>query len=329
MKNPRQCNTRRSAVSRLLISGGLIALLTWTVRPVGAVDGVANVPQPGSRQADAKPTLTADDTAIRATADEFAKAFNAGNANALGSLWTEDAEYTDEQGRAALGRQAIEEDYASLFKEHPGAVIAIAIESIRFLAPDAAIEKGVATVKLPAGRETSSRYTVTHVKRDGAWKMTAGRDDTYLPASNEDCLKELDWLTGEWTPQGEEQGPRIKCEWMAQKNFLKNTYTTVKDDKTSLTSVQIIGWNPKLGAIVSWHFDASGGFGSDVWTKEGSKWVIEATGISRDGSESSAINVLTLVDANSFGWHSVRRSLNDTQLPDKAPITMIRTPAAK
>ena len=32
---------------------------------------------------------------------------------------------------------------------------------------------------------------------------------------------------------------------------------------------QIIGWNPKLGKIVSMHFDAKGGFGNDVWIKDG------------------------------------------------------------
>ena len=64
-----------------------------------------------------------------------------------------------------------------------------------------------------------------------------------------------------------------------------------KDGKSTLTGGQIIGWDPKLGRIVSWHFDAEGGFGHDVWTKDGSKWVIEATGVFRDGSESTAVNV--------------------------------------
>ena len=34
------------------------------------------------------------------------------------------------------------------------------------------------------------------------------------------------------------------------KELPQEHHTTAKDDKTSLTSVQVIGWNPKLGAIV-------------------------------------------------------------------------------
>ena len=66
-----------------------------------------------------------------------------------------------------------------------------------------------------------------------------------------------------------------------------------------------------------------------MWSKDGSKWVIEATGISREGDESSAVNLLTPIDADSFGWQSVRRTLNDASLPDTALAKMIRLPASK
>ena len=96
-----------------------------------------------------------------------------------------------------------------------------------------------------------------------------------------------------------------------------------------LTGGQIIGWNPKLGRIVSWHFDAQGGFGNDVWTQDGSKWVIEATGVFRDGSESSAVNIVTPIDANSFTWQSVKRTLDGVNLPDIKPVKIVRVPSGK
>jgi hypothetical protein len=79
-----------------------------------------------------------------------------------------------------------------------------------------------------------------------------------------------------------------------------------------------------LGKIVGWHFDANGGFGDDVWTKSGAKWVIEAKGIFRDGSESSAVNIITPIDANSFTWQSVRRTLDGVSLPDVGPVKLVR-----
>ncbi len=170
---------------------------------------------------------------------------------------------------------------------------------------------------------------VVHVRRDGHWQMTMGRDDPYVPTSNEDFLQDIGWMVGEWSPKNAAHGPKLKVEWMAQKNFIRNSITKIKDQKTTLSSVQVIGWNPKLGAIVSWHFDANGGFGNDRWTQDGSKWLIEATGLSRNGDESSALNVITPINANSFRWQSFRRTLNGKPLPDAAPVVMVRVAAGK
>ncbi len=111
----------------------------------------AQVAPPASASVDLLPSNPADEQAIRATADEFVKAFNTGDAKTIGLEWSDDAQYTDESGEEYHGRAAIEDEYANLFKEHPGATITVDIESIRFLGPDIAIEKGVARAKLPGG----------------------------------------------------------------------------------------------------------------------------------------------------------------------------------
>jgi uncharacterized protein (TIGR02246 family) len=277
-----------------------------------------------------KADSSADEKAIRATADAFVKAFNAADAKAVGALWAPDAEYTDESGQTLRGRAAIEKEYADLFKQHPGATVTVAIESLRFLGPDTAVEKGVAKVKLPkADAPMGSRYTVVHARQGGKWIMIMGRDDPYVPASNEDYLKGLEWLIGDWNLDSKDRPVKVRFEWMAQRNFIKNTYTVMKDGEATLTGAQIIGWNPKLGRIVSWHFDAQGGFGDDVWAKDGSKWVIEAHGVFRDGSETESVNVLTPVDANSFTWQSVRRTLDGVSLPDTQPVKIVKAQPGK
>jgi hypothetical protein len=116
---------------------------------------------------------------------------------------------------------------------------------------------------------------------------------------------------------------------MAQGNFIKNTYMATKDGQSTMTGGQIIGWDPKLGRIVSWHFDAQGGFGHDVWIKDGSKWVIEATSVLRDGSEGTAVNIVTPIDTNSFTWQSVKRTLDGVSLPDIKPVKIVRVPSGK
>ena len=54
------------------------------------------------------------------TADQFVKAFNSGDSKTIGQEWSTDSEYTDENGVDFHGRQAIEKEYAALFKEHSG-----------------------------------------------------------------------------------------------------------------------------------------------------------------------------------------------------------------
>jgi hypothetical protein len=190
------------------------------------------------------------------------------------------------------------------------------IDSIRFLGPDIALEKGIAKVTLPKGDSTAARYSVVHARREGKWVMVVGHDAPYVSSLDDDYLKDLAWLIGDWKSDSKDQSVRVKYEWMAQRNFIKNTYLLTKDGKSTLTGGQIIGWDPKAGRIVSWHFDAEGGFGHDTWTKDGSKWLVRAAGTLRDSSDSTAVNVFTPIDANSFTWQSTDRTLDGVGLPD-------------
>jgi uncharacterized protein (TIGR02246 family) len=309
----------------LVLDAGLVAA-------VQAADAAPQTTASGANPGTAAPTPAseADEKAIRATGDAFVRAFDAGDAKAVGALWAPDAEYTDESGQSLHGRTAIEKEYAILFKEHPGATMTVSVGSIRFFGPDTAVEKGVAKVQSPQeDAATGARYTVVHAKRDGKWTMVVGRDDRYVPESNEEYLKGLQWLIGDWALDAKDRPLVIRFEWMAQKNFIKNTFTLKKDGQSTLTGGQIIGWNPKLRRIVSWHFEAQGGFGNDVWTKDGSKWVIEASGVFRDGAESSSVNILTPIDANSFTWQSVNRTLDGVSLPSTRPVKIVRVQPGK
>ncbi len=322
----KQCNPFQSAIpAGILLAAALAVAGANLLHRVSAADAPAAAAAPAAK---GMPDHTADEKAIRATAEQFTKAFNAANVKAVGALWATDAEYTDESGQSFQGREAIEKEYADCFQQHPGAAMTVTIESIRFLGPDIAVEKGIAKVK--AGNESlGARYTVVHARRDGKWIMVVGRDAPYVPGSNEDFLKDLDWLIGDWTLDAKDSPLKLHFEWMAQKNFIKNTYTVTQDGKSTLTGGQIIGWNPKLGRIVSWHFDAEGGFGNDTWTKDGSKWVIEAKGVFRNGSESSAVNMVTPIDANSFTWQSLKRTLDGVAIPDVGPVNLVRVQASK
>jgi uncharacterized protein (TIGR02246 family) len=292
---------------------------------------VPHVSQGAETGTTSKSSAADDEKAIRSTADEFVKAFNAGDAKAISSEWAADADYTDELGVSHHGRAAIEEYYSKLFKEHKGGSIAIKIESIRFLGPNVAIEKGIATDKAPSGETSASRYTVVHARRDGKWEMIDCKDAPYDPSEDEDHLKSLEWLVGEWKIDAADKSEdrRVKFEWAGGRNFIKSSYTATKDGKTTVTGGQIIGWHPKKGRIVSMQFEAGGGFGNNLWAKDGSKWVLDATGVLPDGSDTTAVNVITPIDANSFTWQSEKRTLDGVKLPDIPPVKVTRIKSNK
>src|SRR5262249_22337324 len=119
----------------------------------------------------------ADEDAIRATAREFVAAFNKGDARAISEKWTENGECTDADGTMVRGRAAIEQAFAEHFKEHAKARIDVLIGSIRFPAPDLAIEEGILR-QAGAGKElpTTTLYSVTHVRTGGRWLAAVSRE---------------------------------------------------------------------------------------------------------------------------------------------------------
>ena len=223
----------RFIIGASLLLGAALAVIVQqgfvvAAQPADAAPAGAAAPSKPETAAP-KTANEADEKAIRATADAFVKAFDAADANAVGALWASDAEYTDESGQSYHGRAAIEKEYADLFKEHRGATMTVTIESIRFLGPDIAVEKGIAKVKVAGGDAAhGARYTVVHARRDGKWIMVVGRDAPYVPGSNEDYLKDLEWLIGDWKLEAKDRPLQLHFEWMAQKNFIKNTYTVTQ-----------------------------------------------------------------------------------------------------
>ena len=88
--------------------------------------------------------------------------------------------------------------------------------------------------------------------------------------------------------------------------------------------MQIIGKDPLTGRIVSWFFNADGGHGYGVWTKDGARWLIRTQGATADGAPTTAINVLYHADDNVLSWQSVNRTVGDQSLPNTKEIVIER-----
>lgn len=268
--------------------------------------------------------------AIRAESRAFVEAFNQRDAKAVARLWTENGTYTDETGRTFRGREDIEQAYAEFFAENPDATIRIVISSLELLSDSAAIEDGRAELEpAPAGPPGISNYTAVHVKTDGKWLMASVRDTwSELPSAHRN-VADLEWLIGTWTAEGHGARSEAVCRWVANKSFVERQYTTTHHDGTTLSGVQLIGWNPERGQVQSWNFSSDGGHAVGFWTPQQNGWSAEMHGVTGDGARTAATNILTRLDENAYAWQSVGRTLDGASIPDTDEIVLKRQTSAR
>jgi uncharacterized protein (TIGR02246 family) len=128
----------------------------------------------------------ASEAAIRKAADSYVEAFNKHDAQALADQWSPDAVYLNRTtGEEAIGRAAIAEQFATLFKEQPELKLEVTVASVQFVSPNVAIEQGTAKLLSPKAEPEEIEYSAVNVKRDGKWlldrvtdkskEVTAGR----------------------------------------------------------------------------------------------------------------------------------------------------------
>ncbi len=267
----------------------------------------------------------AEEKAIREHAERFAKAFNAGDAKAVAELWTPDGEYIDESGRSIKGRAAIEKEYAAFIKARPRARLQVSVESVRFIGGNLAVEEGTTRLsEPPVGATSSGRYTVLHIKQDGKWQMASVQDLESAPLSNYENLRDLEPFIGNWVARNEKGRVEMSLEWIENRNFIRRRFTAYRGDEEAASGFEIIGIDPASGLITTWVFAGDGGVGSNVWTRDGKRWLIEASGTMPDGRSTSAMNNLTPVDKDTFTWRSTSRSVDGVSVQDTPIIRLER-----
>jgi uncharacterized protein (TIGR02246 family) len=266
-----------------------------------------------------------EEAALQKNAEGFVEAFHKGDAKALAAFWIADGDYTDERGHKVQGREAIGKVFSELFAENKGLKLRINIESVKFPLPNVAIEDGTTEVAPEHGPPSRARYTIMHVKKDGKWQMASVREAMYVPPTNYDHLRVLEWVIGDWvadSPTGE--GAQLSFSWAPHQNFIINKFSTTFKDFNLGEATQWIGWDPLAKTIRAWTFETSGGFGEGIWSTEGDKLVIKVTSIERDGTKTTATNIVTRVEPDTVSFHSTERTVNGKSVPDIKAIQLKR-----
>ena len=267
-----------------------------------------------------------DEAAIRATVAAYVQAYGKHDAQALADLWSPEAVYTNRlTGEEVVGRAAIAEQFAALFKEQPELKLDVNPESIQLLSPNAAVEHGTAKLLSPQGEPEELKYTAVYVKRDGRWLLDRVTDGTEAEApSHYEQLKSLEWMVGTWIDQDETAQIETECSWTKNRNFLTRSFSISIGDRIELSGMQIIGWDASTKSIRSWTFDSYGGFNEADWTFKQDRWFIRNKGTLADGRKASAVNVMKPVHADSFTWQTVERTAGGELLPNVDEVLIVR-----
>jgi uncharacterized protein (TIGR02246 family) len=256
----------------------------------------------------------------------FITAFNKGDARAVASFWTEDANYVDQVGHEYNGREAIEKLYEKVFAARKGAKLAIHVTASKMVAPEVLLNDGFTEVT-PAdgGPGTTARFSAVLVKKNGEWYLQSVHDSVASPPSNADHLEDLEWLVGEWTGESEKgESGNATFHWAENENFIVSEFATTLNGIPVYGGTQWIGWDAIDKRIRSWSFYSGGGFGEAVWTKDGKKWSIATTARTAAGQKVSATNVVTKTDDDHMTWQMTRLTVDGKTLPDPKPVKMKR-----
>lgn len=263
---------------------------------------------------------SADEDAIRQNSLAFTKAFEAADAKAVAAFWTENGEYQEESGVLLRGRPAIESAFSKHFKEIPKAKVEVIIDSIRFPAPNLAVEEGYLR-QAGAGKELpgTTLYRVIHVRDGKEWKIALAKEW----GAGHDRLHNLHWLLGSWKAAVEDQEVVLTLK-QDEKPFLVGTFVKKAKGKTISSGSLRIAFDGQRGKLRSWHFDDDGGHGEALWVRDGNRWLLDSVGVTGAGDETASVNVLTRLSNREITWRSIDRVVAGTPLPDTTPTKLTR-----
>lgn len=271
----------------------------------------------GLRAAEPDPEIAG----LEKAASDFVIAYNEKDAAAIASLFTEDGEISDmSAANVVSGRDAIKAQYEEIFSEAPQQ-IAIEVDSVRIVAPNLAIEDGTFHLT-PADDETapprSTTYTAVLMKdSSGAWQIASTRSLKDITEATGHLADLADALKGEWTYRDPE-GVRLDLAFgwdPTGKYLIGEMLTTTNDTQPQEGSIRI-GWDASKQQIVSWMFDAEGGFTHGVWTPIEDGWLIRSEGTTANGEGLTASQKLTTEGTETLIWAASQRVVDGENIPD-------------
>jgi uncharacterized protein (TIGR02246 family) len=254
------------------------------------------------------------------------KAFNAGDAAALGRMFLDTGELVDEAGTVHNGQAAITELFTGFFGKYPKATLEMLVDSARPVGGTLAVEEGQRRITTAAGETAQVRYVAVRSKQDDRWPIASYREFAAdpLPTPRE-ALQGAAWIVGDWVDESPEGRTEISFRWSDDGNFLIGDYVMSAAGAGESRSTQRIGWDPASGQVRSWTFDDDGGFTEGRWERTDEGWAVASQATMPDGTTGLATLTISVKDADHFVVRGTDRIVGDVAEPD-FEMTITRRP---
>jgi len=271
---------------------------------------------------------------IRQMLRSYVEAFNKHNAKAVAALWMPKGIYLDRStGERVEGREALEKDFATTFKEKPSAQLSGNLQSVRFIRPDVVSAEGEA-VETPKANENQSNktaFSAIFVRQDGRWLIDSIQEsDVSAPPPASASLADLEWMLGHWVDKSNQARVDTICRWSPRRAFLVRSFTIkTGQDSEADQGTEIIALDLRTRLIRSWTFLSDGSFGEATWTKDGNNWTRKGSQTLSDGRSASGTQVISRVDDNTMTVELIAKEIDGEPQPATDPVTVVRVPDDK
>jgi len=263
--------------------------------------------------------LEGDEPAIRKAIVDYTDALNKADVATISAFWTPDAEFTDESGTVYKGRDAIVSLFGKGLADAKAAKYTITVNGLRLPAPNVALVEVTVDSTASDSAMDMGRVSAVWIKNNGKWMITSARDlpdDESSSVSGPKAVQELAWLVGEWVTDNPDKAIKIVGRFVLEKHFLLMDYSIPQPDGTTVTVVQMLGYDPATQRLASWTFDSRGGNGSGVWSRSGNVWTGEVDGVLADGRSGSGKLRIKFIDDHSFVYESTDRQVDGQPIAD-------------
>lgn len=264
--------------------------------------------------------------AIKAAIQSYANAFNARDPQKLAEHWAPEGVYISRSsGDQVTGRAAMLKEFEAIFAQESVPQLDVVTESIEFISPNVALERGAATVKHADDSVSLSNYRIVYVKQGGKWLIDrVTEEETEIQLSNYEKLKELEWIIGTWVDESEGLSIKIECDWTKNQNYISRKYSVTREGEVESSGLQIIGWDPKANQIRSWLFDSNGGFVGGTWSRREDQWIVQSVATLPDGRSGSYTSIFRPLEEGRYAWRKINRVVDGEILPNVDQMIVTR-----